>query len=479
VKSWCFSRLIKAAWPAGSCTLLMLCGIAPAWAVPSFARQTGMACAACHTVFPELTHFGRVFKANGYVLDNLQQVQAVSGKREELLELAKTPALSIMAQVSYTTLKTRLPDVSNPAAPGLAQNGTAGMPQQLSLFYAGKIAPHFGAFAQLTYANDSGTIGIDNTDLRFANMTILPRKQSLIYGISLNNNPTVQDLWNSTPAFGFPYASSNAAVSPLAASEIDGTLAQDVAGMSAYAFWDEALYLEAGVYRSAKQGQTNVLTGAAGPLDGSASNVIEGGAPYWRAAYEYDWGANNLEVGIYGANFKLHPGSALGTLTPLQGPDNRFDDVAEDFQYQYVGEDHIFSLEGTRIHEKMNLTASFATGVAANAADDLTTERLWATYYYQRRLGGTIGGFSTTGSTDSGLYPAPVPDGPGVVTSANGSPDTRGLMGEINYLPWLNVKLSLQYTHYMRFNGAGSNYDGLGRNASDNDTLYLLLWFAY
>jgi hypothetical protein len=37
---------------------------APAWAVPSFARQTGMACEACHTVFPELTHFGRMFKAN-------------------------------------------------------------------------------------------------------------------------------------------------------------------------------------------------------------------------------------------------------------------------------------------------------------------------------------------------------------------------------------------------------------------------------
>ena len=473
------SRPLRPAWQAGLCALLMLCTAAPAWAVPSFARQTGMACAACHTVFPELTHFGRVFKANGYVLDNLQQVQAVSSTREELLELAKTPALSIMAQVSYTTLKTRLPDTSNPAAPGLTQSGTAGFPQQLSLFYAGKIAPHFGAFAQLTYANDSGTIGIDNTDLRFANMTILPRKQSLIYGISLNNNPTVQDLWNSTPAFGFPYASSNAAVSPLAGAEIDGALAQDVAGISAYAFWNESLYLEAGVYRSAKQGQTNVLTGAAGPLDGTASNVVEGGAPYWRVAYEHDWGSNSMEVGMYGANFKLLPGSALGTDTPLQGPDNRFNDVAQDLQYQFVGENHIFSVEGTRIHEKMSLVASYLTGAVTNSTNDLTTDRLWATYYYQRKLGGTLAWFSTTGSSDTGLYPAPVAGGPGVVTSANGSPDTRGLTGELNYLPWLNVKLSLQYTHYMKFNGAGTDYDGLGRNASDNDTLYLLLWFAY
>ena len=30
-------------------------------AVPAFARQTGMACVACHVNFPELTPFGRFF----------------------------------------------------------------------------------------------------------------------------------------------------------------------------------------------------------------------------------------------------------------------------------------------------------------------------------------------------------------------------------------------------------------------------------
>ena len=53
--------------------LPLLCALAaPSRAVPSFARQTGMACAACHTVFPELTPFGREFKLNGYVLDNIK-----------------------------------------------------------------------------------------------------------------------------------------------------------------------------------------------------------------------------------------------------------------------------------------------------------------------------------------------------------------------------------------------------------------------
>ncbi len=460
---------------------LTLAAFAPeALAVPSFARQTGMACEACHTVYPELTHFGRVFKANGYTLTNQKQVRDVTGTKEELLALAQIAPLSIMAQISLTQIKTSVPDLSSAGAPGVAQNGTAGFPQQFSLFYAGKIAPNFGAMFQLTYANDSGTIGIDNSDLRFSDIALLPNNGHLTYGVSLNNNPTVQDLWNSTPAWGFPYAASNANVSPLAATAIDQAFAQDVAGLTGYVFWDESLYAEFGGYRSAKQGQTNALTGGAGPLDGTASNVLSGIAPYWRIAYEYNWDRHSLEAGLYGAQFRVYPGAGA----PLSGPLNKFNDVAEDFQYQFVSDEHQVTVSGTHIHESMTLDASFATGASANPADTLNTTRLWATYYYRRHIGATAGYFSTSGSTDPGLYPAtinPAPAGgqPGVITSVNGSPDTRGWIAELNYLPWLNVKLSAQYTWYSKFNGGSSNYDGVGRNASDNDTLYLLLWFAY
>ena len=450
-----------------------------ALAVPSFARQTGMACEACHTVFPELTHFGRVFKANGYTLTNLKQVRDVSAQKEELLELSQFPPLSIMAQISYTQMKTGVPNLSGAGAPGVAQNGTAGFPQQLSLFYAGKIAPHLGGMIQLTYANDSGTIGIDNTDLRFSDELLLANNGTLTYGLTLNNNPTVQDLWNSTPAWGFPYASSNANVSPLAGTAINGAFAQNVAGLAAYLYWNESLYAEFGGYRSAQQGVTNQLTGGAGPLDGTASNVISGLAPYWRLAYEYDWGRNTLTAGVYGFDVKVFPGSASGTPTALSGPTNQFNDVAEDVQYQFISDEHLFTLAGTHIHESMTLNSSFATGAAANPTNTLSTTQLQATYYYRRKIGGTVQYFSTTGSTDTLLYPATPPGQPGVVTSANGSPDTRGWITEVNYVPWLNVKLSLQYTWYSKFNGASTNYDGLGRNASDNDTLYLLLWFAY
>jgi hypothetical protein len=468
----------QAQWMRKMLTIHLLfsgCLMTPlAQAVPSFARQTGMACEACHTVYPELNHFGRIFKASGYTLDNLKQVRGITATKEEMLALASLPPLAAMVQVSETQLSKPLPDSTG--ANGHSQSGTVAFPQQVSLFYAGKIAPKMGAFVQLTYGNDSGTIGIDNTDLRYANSVVLDHERSLIYGVSVNNNPTVQDLWNTSPAFGFPYAGTNAGVSPLAGTEIDGALAQGVAGISAYAMWNESLYGELGLYRSAKQGASNPITGAAGPLDGATSNVISGAAPYFRLAYEYQWDRHNLEIGVYGATFKLFPGGGSASApTLLAGPVNQFRDVAEDLQYQFGGEQHLFSLAATRIHEVMSLDASFAAGSVASASNDLTTERVSATYYFQRKYGGTVSHFSTTGSSDSGLYAA----GAAVIASANNSPNTKGWVAEINYLPWLNTKLALQYTKYTQFNGASDNYDGFGRNASDNDTTYLLLWLNF
>ncbi len=451
-------------------------------AVPSFARQTGMACEACHTVWPELTHFGRTFKAGGYVLDNLRQVRGVDSQKAEFLDLATTPPLSIMIQAGYTQLAKAIPDTSNPAVKGSSQNGTVDFPQQVGLFYAGKVAPHLGAFLQLTYDNGSGTLGIDNTDIRLADLLVLPNEKTLIYGLSLNNNPTVQDLWNSTPAFGFPYVGSSAAVAPVAGTQIDGGLAQSVAGLSAYVFWQEAVYAELGFYRSAKQGSSNALTGGTGPLDGTSSNIVKGFAPYGRVAYEYNADRHSLEVGMYGAAFRLFPGGTAAAPMPVNGPVNEFRDIAEDLQYQYFGENNSVSVVATHIHETMNLDASYRAGSVANARDDLTTERLAISYFYQHRLGGSFALFSTSGSSDAGLYaaiPADTSGNPGVVTSLNNRPDTSGSIVELDYLPWLNTKFGIQYTAYNKFNGGSTNYDGAGRSAQNNNSLYFLVWLAY
>jgi hypothetical protein len=45
--------------------------------------------------------------------------------------------------------------------------------------------------------------------------------------------------------------------------------------------------------------------------------------------------------------------------------------------------------------------------------------------------------------------------------------------------PFANLKLGAQYTIYTRFNGGTRNYDGSGRNAGDNNTLFLYAWLAF
>ena len=76
-------------------------------------------------------------------------------------------------------------------------------------------------------------------------------------------------------------------------------------------------------------------------------------------------------------------------------------------------------------------------------------------------------------STDDLLYNT----GAAVTGSVNGSPKSSGYIAELDWLPRRDFRLALQYTGYREFNGARSNYDGFGRNARDNDTLYFLVWW--
>ncbi|HYL55094.1 MAG TPA: hypothetical protein VEU73_05915, partial [Gemmatimonadales bacterium] len=187
--------------------------------IPSFSRQTGLACTVCHTTFPQLTPFGRRFKLNGYTLTGLQVVEAGDTAKRSL-KIDLIPPVSAMVMASGTRIKT--------AQPG-TQNNNIELPDQLSLFLGEEITPRLGTFLQFTYSAPDGSFGIDNFDVRYANHGKLAAKE-VIYGLSLNNNPTVQDVWNSTPAWGFPWASSSVAPTPAAATLIDGALAQQSAG---------------------------------------------------------------------------------------------------------------------------------------------------------------------------------------------------------------------------------------------------------
>lgn len=424
------SRLARLSLLAATAALLLP---GAAQAVPSFARQTGMACEACHTVFPELTPFGRRFKLNGYTMDNLPQVSDVSESKEQTLLLNQLPPLSLMFQTSITSTKKAAPD-TNAATTANAQNSTFQFPQQASLFYAGRIAPNLGAFVQMTYGG--GSFGWDNTDIRYARNV----NNNFLWGLSLNNNPTVQDVWNTTQAWVAPFDQRSAVAGvnkPGGLAMLDGGLG-GVAGMSAYGYWNDSLYAELGAYRANSAGPT-VTTNAAG-----GSPVVSGLAPYWRLAYERQWGVQSWEVGAYGLDAKMTPATFA-----LSGPTDHYNDVALDTQYQYIGDQSIYTILGTYIRENESMDAS-----APGTSQDFKTARIGGTYYYQRKYGAELGYFSTTGS--SGF-------------TAN---DQRAWSAQLDWIPYQNTKLALQYTGF-------SKYAGTSDNASDNNTLYLLGWINF
>jgi hypothetical protein len=420
-----------------------------AYAVPSFARQTGLSCNVCHSNPPELTAFGRNFKLKGYVLADTTATDKV-GNTKDLL-LSRYIPLSVMFLLSNTS--------SQKTQPG-TQNNSAGFPQQLSLFLAGGYASHFGGLAQITYTHSDDKFSMDNTDLRYANQGKLGGKD-WNYGITINNNPSVEDLWNSTPAWGFPWISSEAGVSPLAGPIIQGALGSDVAGVGAFSMWNNHLYTDVTVYRSEHAGSPPPVTGT-----GQTYN-ISGVAPYWRAAWQQNWGSNYLEFGTFGIFMNSFPGA-------VSGPEDRYVDPSLDFQYERPFGANLLDVHGAYTYEKSNLGATFLAQGATTAANHLNSFKFDGTYHWTNKFTATGALFSTTGTTDPLLY-APAP----LTGSNNGSPNTRGYTAQFAFWPVQNIDLSLNYTGYTKFNGASTNYDGANRNASDNNTVYVALWLNF
>lgn len=440
----CYLSRRNAHLPSGAAitvTLLAVCGVNhPAAAVPSFARQTNLPCAQCHVgaFGPQLTEYGREFKLNGYVWKE--------GTGSQI-------PIAAMLQSSFTHTQV---DQPGNAAPGFAPNNNPAI-DQISLFYGGTIFDNLGAFAQITYDGIAKQLHWDNLDVRYAKSVQLAG-DPLLFGLTLNNNPTVQDVWNSTPAWGFPFAQSGLAPSPAASTLIDGGLAQNVVGAGGYALWNKLLYAEFDLYNGLGPDVRNAL----GVVPVTGANSVDGVIPYWRVALQHDFGSHYLELG----NFGLH-GSEFPAANKSTGRSDHFTDVAFDATYLYSGNPN-YAITGyvTYILEHQSLDASSVL-LGANHSDSLDTFRANGSFSWQNTVTLSSQYFQTIGSADTALY--------------GGGPNSTGWVGEIAYVPsgkpnsnfpnWFNVRLSLQYTAYTKFNGMSSH-------ASDNNTLFLLLWIA-
>ena len=393
---------------------------------------------------PNLTPFGREFKIGGYLLGSASQFPPVSG----------------MVQGGFTNTQK---DQQPPPAPGYNANNNFAL-NQISAFYAGRIAGNFGAFSQLTYDGVANTVALDLTDVRYANQTAM-LNQDIVFGISANNAPTVQDPWNTGPVWGFPYATSPLAPTPGATALIDGPLITTAGGGSIYGMINHWLYLDAGAYTTFSKGSQKGL--------GAWSNShlgLNGAAPYWRVALQHEWDGQYAQIGSYGLQAKVFPGG------DNSGGTDQYTDAAVDLTYQYLGTmQHIFELKSTYLHETQSLFASRNLGLRNHNHGTLNTFRINGAYTYEQIYQLTFAYNQTSGSRIFDIYNQEA-------GYANGHPNSEYFIVEVDYVPygkatslyqpWLNLRVGLQYIGYVQFNGTAYQ-------AQNNNTLFLSGWLAF
>jgi hypothetical protein len=490
------NRIPRRLWDAvifARAALLLLAILAPvdAQALPAFARQTGQNCVACHAggQFPELTPYGRMFKLTGYTIG------------------ARAVPLAVMGVINYA----KVADTTKSDDPGadFQKNGTPVF-SSASLFIAGKITDNIGAFTQLTYDNYAsqdangkfhGHTSADNMDFRYADHFI-DSNRDLIVGLSLNNNPSVVDPWNSAAAWMqyVPAASVTShqfsdASTPYPGYEAGG----NIAGVNAYLFWNKMLYAELGAYKTANRSLSFMAYGVDDRTRLSGSN------PYWRLALTHEWGAHNVMVGTSGMIAHTYDS---GSDTSDPNNVSRAKNTGIDAQYQYLLDPHTVTAQVAYMRQVENHSANAMAGAAspffladgvtpvaaANPSDTVNVFRAKLSYIYQAKYGGSVAFFNQTGTTNTlhqtsgydsnGQITSTDPVGTGIASTRvggnlSGNPATRGMTYELFWTPIQYVRIGAQYTAYNKFNGAANNYDGLGRNAKDNNTLFCYVWFAY
>jgi hypothetical protein len=465
-------------------SIAVLLASTAAFAVPAFNRQTGQNCVACHAggQFPDLTPYGRLFKLTGYTI----------GER----------AVPVSAMVVGSLNKTRgtsSPDEGFDSAATFPKDGNLVF-QTASAFLAGKVTDNIGGFVQITYNNydaqnpgDShwtGHTSSDNLDVRYADRFIRPGSD-LIVGATMHNNPTVQDVWNSASAWGFNVVpgSSGPAITPLLA----GGLAQNVAGLGAYAFWNQAIYAEVSSYRTANGFWSFMSQGF--NLDHGNQQILKGQNPYLRLALSHEWGPHNAMIGAFGLDAKVYPDPADPT-----GSTNHYRDTGMDAQYQYILDPHAVTVTASYIRESVNYADSVAgqphpldpegsIGLPlTNSSDTLRMFRAKAAYVYHAKYGGSASYFDVRGSTNAALQTSAAdPENPGqllegsqsVTGNLSGNPATKGWTMELFWTPVQYARMGVQYTNFNKYNGESNNYDGFGRSARDNNTVFLYIWGAY
>jgi hypothetical protein len=341
-------------------------------AVPSFSRQTGKSCAACHTVWPRLTKYGREFKLTTFT-DVDPKLDRIKGTG---LDIPRVLPLSVrLINWPYTKRQDSKDETE--------------IPHEAEIFFGGRLSPNAGFFAEIEW--EDGEFSLAHAKVGFS-----ARANSTIYGVMLGlMDPGGADPYN---VLGVARLTR---IRPLVLAAYRGVanrfdMTADNQGVVGHVFVNNMVYGALGVFRGA---------GKSDPID------------FWgRAALELPVGAeNNIAVGAFVYSGKEEYATWTGKL----------DRWGLDFQYQRESGPHIIEftalyLNGTEKNVDGTGVTRDHNGIHANLA-----------YYLNRKYGVMV-------SYD-------------LVDADELSRERKAWTLRAEYLPWMNVKIGLEYTDYQKF----------------------------
>ena len=215
------------------------------------------------------------------------------------------------------------------------------------------------------------------------------------------------------------------------------------------------MYAEVGAYGTADRAFSFMSAGADPRPQLSGFNN-----PYWRLALTHEWGPHNLMVGTSGMVARIYDDP-----TDISDPTtiSQFRNVGIDAQYQYILDPHTVTAQLAYMQSQQTYSDMASTALPnPGLGDTNNVTRAKVSYVYQAKYGGSLSYFNLTGSTNN-----------------QSDPSTNGVTYETFWIPKQNIRVGMQYTVYNAYQGATTNYDGAGRNASDNNSMFLYAWFAY
>jgi hypothetical protein len=311
--------------------------------------------------------------------------------------------------------------INFPYAKSTGSKASTAIPDEVAVFFAGRITPKVGAFVEPKWARDSGQFTLELVKLGSATRVGM----SDIAGIALvKGDATAADPFNTIRFTAYHTISAPAVFlgdgRPSGGDLFNFSDTENLGGI-AYGRFFNTLYAAAGTFRG----------------DGASSTVEEDPMDFYgRVVLERAFTAETVASlgGFYYGGKQRYD----HTADPVAGPayESTFHRWAVDAQYQLDSAPHIVDAVALYVNGKDENVWDGAGG-----RGDVTYDGFYGelSYFYDRQYGVTVGYDHLKSDEDPSL-------------------DKKGPTVNLTYFPWLNTKLSVEYSHF-EFSGGDTRED--------------------